>query len=169
MDPKALHKIGYGMYLVASKKGRKINGQTANTVFQITSEPPTIGVSINKNNLTYEYITASRVFAVSVLCQSTPLSFIGKFGFHSGRETNKFDWVEYRLGVTGAPVITEHAVAFVEARVIKQVSLNTHTLFIGKVIDAGIIRDDICMTYEYYHEIKRGTTPKAAPSYIATE
>ena len=25
------------------------------------------------------------------------------------------------------------------------------------------------MTYEYYHQVKRGTTPKTAPSYIAPE
>ena len=52
MDLKALYKIGYGMYIVGSRKGEKINAQIANTVFQISSEPPTIAVSINKKNLT---------------------------------------------------------------------------------------------------------------------
>ena len=48
MDPKVLYKLSYGMYIVCSKKGDKFNGQIANTVFQITSEPPTVAVSINK-------------------------------------------------------------------------------------------------------------------------
>lgn len=48
MDLKALHKISYGMYVISSIKNGKLNGQIANTVFQITSEPPTIAVSINK-------------------------------------------------------------------------------------------------------------------------
>ncbi|MBL7209589.1 MAG: flavin reductase, partial [Dehalococcoidia bacterium] len=69
MNLKAMHKIGYGLYVVTSKKGDRLNGQIANTVFQITSEPPTVAVSINKNNLTWEFINESRVFAVSVLCQ----------------------------------------------------------------------------------------------------
>ena len=86
MDLKALHKLGYGLYVVTSRKGDKFNGQIANTVFQITPEPPTIAVSINRKNLTWEYITASGVLAVSVLCQETPLSFIGHFGFKSGRD-----------------------------------------------------------------------------------
>ena len=56
MDPNVLHNIGYGMYVISSNKGSLINGQIANTVFQITSEPITIAVSINKKNLTHEYI-----------------------------------------------------------------------------------------------------------------
>ena len=48
MDPRALHKISYGLYIITSRKGDQINGQIANTVFQISNEPPTIAVSINK-------------------------------------------------------------------------------------------------------------------------
>ena len=50
MNIKALHKLGYGVYVVTSKEDGRINGQIANTVFQVTSEPPTVAVSINKNN-----------------------------------------------------------------------------------------------------------------------
>ncbi len=86
MNIKALFKLGYGVYIVTSKKDNRINGQIANTVFQVTSDPPTIAVSINKNNLTHELIKASKVFAASVLCEETPLTFIGRFGFKSGRD-----------------------------------------------------------------------------------
>jgi flavin reductase (DIM6/NTAB) family NADH-FMN oxidoreductase RutF len=86
MNFKALHKMGYGMYVVGSRKGGRLDGQIANTVFQITSEPPTIAVSINKNNLTHEFIKESKAFTASVLCEDTPLSFVGRFGFKSGRD-----------------------------------------------------------------------------------
>jgi len=66
MDLKALRKISYGLYVVSSRSGDRLNGQIANTVFQITSEPPTIAVSINKSNLTHQFIRGSRVFTVSV-------------------------------------------------------------------------------------------------------
>jgi len=56
MNLKALYKLSYGLYVVSSKKGNRLNGQVANSVFQVTSEPPTIAVSINKNNLTHEFI-----------------------------------------------------------------------------------------------------------------
>lgn len=169
MDLKALYKLSYGLYVVTSKKGDRLNGQIANTVFQITSEPPAIAVSINKNNLTWEYIRDSGVFAAAVLVQDTPLAFIGNFGFKSGRETDKFAGTGYRTGETGAPLVTENAAAWLEARVIGQLDAGTHTIFVGELAGAEVLSDKPVMTYEYYHRIKRGTTPSNAPGYIAEE
>ncbi len=169
MNTQALYKIGYGLYVVSSKKGDKINGQIANTVFQITSEPPTLAVSINKNNLTHEYITESGIFTASVLRQATPLNFIGNFGFKSGRDTNKFEKIGYKTGSTGAPVVTDNTVAYMEAKVKDKLDVGTHTIFIGEVVDGDVLLDEPTMTYEYYHQVKRGTTPKSAPSYIKKE
>ena len=166
MNLNALHKLGYGMYVIGSRKGDRLNGQIANTVFQITSEPPIAAVSINKSNLTYEFITDSRVFTASVLCQATPLSFIGNFGFKSGRDTDKLAGVNYKIGETKAPVILDHAVAYLEAEVIQDMDVGSHTIFIGRIVAADVLTEDTCMTYEYYHQVKRGTTPKTAPSYI---
>lgn len=169
MNLKALHKIGYGVYVIGSRMGNKLNGQIANTVFQITSEPPTIAVSINKNNLTHEFIKASKVFTASVLCQDTPLSFIGSFGFKSGRDTDKLEGVDYKIGETKAPVIMENTVSYLEARVTEEIDVGTHTIFIGEVVAADVISEETCLTYDYYQQVKRGTTPKTAPSYLAAE
>ena len=100
MNVKALYKLVYGLYVVSSRKEDRLNGQIANTVFQISSEPPTIAVSINKNNLTHEFIEQSKVLAVSVLSQDTPLSFIGHFGFKSGRDIDKLEGINYKIGGT---------------------------------------------------------------------
>jgi flavin reductase (DIM6/NTAB) family NADH-FMN oxidoreductase RutF len=169
MDLNALHKIGYGMYIIGSYRGKKLNGQIANTLFQITSEPPTVAVSINKSNLTNEFIKASRVFSASVLCQAAPLTFIGGFGFKSGRDVDKTIGVKYKIGKTGAPVFLDNATAFLEAEVTQEVDVGTHTVFIGKVLAAEVLNNDPCLTYEHYHQVKRGTTPRTAPSYIAKE
>lgn len=169
MNPGALHKLGYGMYIVSSRKGDRYNAQTANTVFQITSEPPTVAVSINRKNLTWEYIRESKVFAASVLCEDTPLSFIGHFGFKSGRDIDKLEGINYKAGVTGAPVILDNAVAYLEAKVIQEMDVLTHTIFVGEIVAAEIVAEKACMTYEYYHQVKRGTTPKTAPTYIKKE
>jgi len=154
------------MYIVGSRKGDRINAQVANTVFQITSEPPTIAVSINKKNLTHEFISESRVFSASVLCTETPLNFIGNFGFKSGRDVDKFKDVKYKIGTTGVPVVIDYAVSYLEARVTKEIDVGTHTVFIGEVVDAEVLNDKECMTYSYYHMVKKGTTPTTAPHYI---
>ena len=109
MNSKALYKLTYGLHVVGSFKGDKINAQIANTVIQITSEPATVAVSINKKNLTHEYIQASGVFSASIITNEAPLSFIGQFGFKTGRDTDKFAGVNYKKGATGAPVVLDAA------------------------------------------------------------
>ena len=169
VNRKALHTISYGLYVVTSRKSDDFNGQIANTVFQVTSEPATIAISINKLNLTHEFIRESNVFAVSVLSKNAPLKFVGQFGFKSGRDTDKFEGINHKVGRTGAPIVLDYAVACLEAEVIKEVDADTHTIFIGKVVDAEILTNEEPMTYAYYHLIKRGITPKAAPTYIKGE
>jgi len=166
MNTKALYNLSYGLYVVASEKQGKLNAQIANTVIQVPSEPPAIAVCINKQNLTHEFITESKVFTASILSQDTPLSFIGHFGFKSGREVDKLKDVNYKLGEAKAPIVLDHSVAYLEAKVINQVDVGTHTIFIGEVVGADVLGEGEPMTYAYYHQVKRGTTPKTAPSYI---
>lgn len=169
MNNKTMHKISYGLYVISSRRDNKYNGQIANTVFQVTSEPPAIAVSINKQNLTHQFIQESRRFAVSILSEETPMKFIGLFGFKSGREIDKFKDVNYKVGKTEVPVVLDNAVAYLEAEVIKETDLGTHTIFIGKVMEAEILNDEEPMTYAFYHQVKRGKAPKTAPTYIKEE
>ena len=141
MDPRALYKIGYGMYVVGSHKGDKINAQVANTVFQITSNPPTLAVSINKNNLTHEYIQESGVFSVSVLDSDTPLSFIGLFGFKSdGILTNS----GVNLNRCNRFVIMDN-LSYMEAKVNQSVDAEPTHLY-RRTGDSGILSDKSTLT-----------------------
>lgn len=169
MNQKTFHKISYGLYVVSSKKESKLNGQIANTVFQVTSEPPTIAISINKQNLTHEFIQKSKVFTISILSKETPMKFIGHFGFKSGRDLNKFKDINYKVGITDAPIVMENSIGYLEAELINKIDVGTHTIFIGKVINAEILNNSEPMTYAYYHEIKGGKSPKTAPTYIGEE
>ena len=165
MNPKALHNISYGLYIICSKNGEKINGQIANALFQVTSEPPTIAVSINKKNLTHEFIEKSKVFTVSVLSEETPMKLIGTFGFKSGADIEKFEDIKYKLGKTKVPIVLDNTLACIEAKMINRIDVGTHTIFIGRVEDAEILTEDKPMTYEYYHKVKGGFSPKTAPTY----
>ncbi len=165
MENNALYKIPYGLYAVCSRKKDKLNGQIVNALFQVTSKPPTVAVSINRNNFTHECINSSKAFSASILCEDTPMKFIGTFGFKSGRETDKFKDVKYNLGKTGSPVILQCSLGYLEAKVIDSVNVGTHTIFIGEVVESKIIKDDSVLTYEFYHKIKGGYSPKTAPTY----
>jgi len=124
-------------------------------------------VCINKKNLTHDYIAASRVFSVSVLSEQAPLALIAHFGFKSGRDFDKFTNSKYshRTGVTGVPVITDSVIAYMEAELTNQVDVNTHTLFIGRIVAAEVLSDAAPMTYGHYHREKKGVTPPNAPTY----
>lgn len=169
MDPNVLHNLSYGMYIVSSNKDDKLNGQIANTVFQITSEPVTIAISINKNNLTHEYIESSCRFAISVLSEEAPLQFIGKFGFKTGRKEDKFKDVNFKKLESDCPVVLDNSICYLEAKVTGKLDCGTHTVFLGEMTGSEIIKPGKPMTYEYYHLVKKGTTPRAAPTFIKGE
>ena len=166
MDRKTLHKISYGLYVVCSKNKGKYNGQIANAVFQVTAEPPTIAISINKQNLTHEYISKSKVFTMSILSVEAPMTFIGKFGFKSGRDVDKFADTKYKLGKTKVPIVKDYSIGCVEGIVIDKVDVGTHTVFIANIEDAMLFGKQEPMTYEYYHKVKGGYSPKTAPTYF---
>jgi flavin reductase (DIM6/NTAB) family NADH-FMN oxidoreductase RutF/rubredoxin len=169
MNVKALYNISYGLYIITSEKNGSYNGQIANTVFQITSEPLQIAISINKKNLTHEYIETSGKFGVSVLSIETPMKFIGKFGFKSGKDIDKFENVKFSVSENGIPVVVEHTLSFMEAKVINKLDCGTHTIFIGKILNADVLYEGEPMTYAYYHKIKGGKEPKNAPTYRVKE
>ncbi|MEI7904256.1 MAG: flavin reductase family protein [Candidatus Firestonebacteria bacterium] len=166
----ALQKINYGIYVVASKKGAKLNGQIVNTVFQVTSEPQCVAVCINKKNLTFEFIKESRVFSVSVLEKDTTMLFVGRWGFRSGRDIDKFSGVNYKLGITGAPIVLESSVGYFECEVLSETDAGTHCIFIGKVVyDELVDGAKEPLTYEYYKQVKKGKAPENAPTFVKKE
>lgn len=168
-NPRAIHRISYGLYVISSVSAGKLNGQIANTVFQVTSEPAKLAVCINKQNLTHQYISESGAFSVSILSQDAPMTFVGKFGFKSGRDTDKFKDTGYKMLGNGCPAVMDHSAAIISAKVVSQCDTGTHTLFIGEVTGEEILSDAIPMTYAYYHEHLKGKEPKNAPTYRGPE
>jgi flavin reductase (DIM6/NTAB) family NADH-FMN oxidoreductase RutF len=167
LDLESLFKLSYGMCILSSKKNNRSNGCIVNTVFQLTPEPPMVAVSVNRQCLTHEYITDSKVFTVSILSQEAPMPFVGRFGFRSGRDIDKLEQIGYKIGQTGVPIILDNTVAFLEAEVAESIDIESHTLFIAKIVACETLNEDRePMTYAYYRDIKHGRTPKTAATYI---
>jgi ferric-chelate reductase [NAD(P)H] len=165
LNRQVFTQISYGLYIVTSHLEGRLNGQIVNTVLQVTSEPPRVAVIINKNNLTHEFISQSKVFGASVLHTSTPMTFIGLFGFKSGRNEDKLAKADHFIGGTGVPLVTDHCLSILEARVIDEVDVGTHTLLVGDVLGAEVLRSGEPLTYAYYHTHLKGKSPKHAPTY----
>lgn len=165
IDLSSLYKIQYGLYVISSCCGKRINAQIATVVAQITSTPIQITTSIAKTTLTHEYIQSSGVFGISILDQTATLKFIGNFGFRSGREHDKFSTVAYTTNLTGCPLLNDCTLVTMEAKVNHQLDLGSHTLFVADLLSAKTLKTGVAMTYEYYHHVIKGKSPKNAPTY----
>lgn len=153
----------YGLYLVSSFDGAQQNALVVNTAFQVTAQPAQIAVSINKNSFTREMILKSNKFAVMLLEEQTPLVFIGRFGFRSGRNFNKLEHIKFSVGNNGCPLVLQHTLSAVEATVLHTGDLTTHTLIVGQVTDTKVINPTgKPLTYDYYQTILKGKTPVGA-------
>ena len=165
---ESIRLLSYGLFVLCSKKEGKFNGLIVNTIFQITSKPQMVAVSISKNNYTHDFIVASKAFTASILDRETPLKFIGRFGFRSGRNYDKFkDPINYEKFITGVPIVMDHSLGYMECVVKDSVDCGTHTLFVAKVVGGAVTKVGKPLTYAYYHEVKKGKSPKNAPTYFA--
>jgi len=169
MNNLALTKINYGLYVIAANHNGRLNAQIANTVFQVTSEPAQLAISVNKQNLTHEILLEGGVFSVSVISTEATMEFIGKFGFKSGRNSDKFKETGFKTGHKGVPIVTDYALAAFEASVTSKLDVGTHTIFVGRIVNCEILSDAEPMTYDYYHRVKKGFSPKTAPTFIKQE
>jgi len=169
LDTSALFTLSYGLYTIGSFSGDRLNAQIANAVFQITSNPARIAVAINRTELTNEFIKTSGYLAVGVLSQTADMSFIGHFGFKSGRDIDKFATKEYIRTQSGCPCPRDNTLACLELKIESSVEVDTHTLFIGALTGCSLLGEGKPMTYNYYQEVLRGKTPPTAPSFKAAQ
>lgn len=164
---EALYKISYGLYIVTSGDRNQGNGFVSNTVFQVTSQPQRFAVCCNKDNYSASFIQQFKAFAVSILAQDASAELIGKFGYKSGREMNKMTDVKVIFKETNVPIVLDGSLAFFECKLVDVFDVGTHWIFIGELVSAEIVDDTgEPLTYAYYREVKKGFSPKNAPTYI---
>ena len=164
MDKKVFTDISYGMYIV-SCKDEKNCGCVINTLIQLTNENPIISICLNKKNYTSSIIKKTKKFAVSILSENIDPNIISKFGFQSSNDIDKFEDIFYEEK-EGVPILKDSICGYLICEVINIIDVESHDLFIARVIDTEKTNDLKPMTYNYYHEVLKGKAPKKAPTYI---
>lgn len=149
-DMSALFNIGYGLYVVTSNDGRKDNGLIVNTVTQVTNTPNRIAVTINKENYSHHVIKQTGIMNINCLAADAPYAVFEKFGFTSGRNTDKFEGCEPLRSDNGLIFLPRHINSFMSLRVEQYVDLGTHGMFICEVTEARVISNAETMTYTHY-------------------
>ena len=170
-DPTALFNIGYGLYVVTSNDGKKDNGLIVNTVTQVTNVPNRIAVTINKENYSHHVIKQTGKMNINCLSEDTPFSIFERFGFQSGRNTDKFASYDSELlrSDNGLVFLSRNINSFMSLEVEQYVDLDSHGMFICKVSESRVISDKPTMTYSYYHsKVKPKPETAGKKGYVCT-
>lgn len=148
----AIENISCGLFAVTSFDGKRHNGLIVNTVFQVTNSPNRIAVAINKQSYSHNVIKESGIMNVNILSVKAKFSVFERFGFRSGRDTDKFEGYPHEKSRNGLCVLTEHINSFISLKAVQYIDLDTHGLFICTVTEEKTVSQDDSMTYAYYHK-----------------
>lgn len=146
---KVFGKMSYGMYVLTTDNG----GCIVDAACQISSyDSPLIAVSVNKQNYTNELLHKNNKFALSIIGMNTNTEIIKTYGFNSMRDYDKFANSKTE-NVDGLNIIPD-SIGYLICEKIDMIENDTHTLFIGKVVNGNMLNEDKEMTYNYYREHK---------------
>lgn len=159
-------KISQGMYVLTTTGG----GCIVDAVSQVSAgDNPLIAVSVMKKNYTNELLKKNDKFALSVIGKDTNPEIIKTFGFNSMRDINKFENTQV-TEVEGLNVVND-SLGYMVCEIVDSIDNKTHTLFIGKLIEADVFKEEKEeMTYGYYQEHKEEllkiTTEKGKTAWV---
>ena len=107
MDKKAMYRLSYGLFVLTTKAGDKINGCITNTAIQAASDPNQLTFAVNKTNYTHQMLLEAGKCNISVISEDADFELFRHFGFQSGRDTDKFaGFTQCALAENGIPYIT---------------------------------------------------------------
>lgn len=166
-NKKITRKITQGMYVLTTKSG----GCIVDSVSQVSSgDNPLIAVAVMKKNYTNELLKRNQKFALSVVGMDINPEIIKTFGFSSSKEVDKFQGMNIEE-VEGMPIMKD-TLGYMVCEVIDEIENDTHTVFIGKLIEADVLKEGEAMSYGYYQdhkeELLKVTTEKGKTAWICT-
>ncbi len=166
IEPNAMFKLSYGLFVLTAKDGDKDNGCIINTAAQLTSNPNRITIAVNKGNFTHDMILKTGLFNVSVLTTEAPFDIFKYYGFQSGRDVNKFPGSGFPRSKNGLIFITGCVNAFISGKVVESHDYGTHTLFVADVTEAQVLSSAPSVTYAYYFDHIKPKPPKPAEKKV---
>jgi flavin reductase (DIM6/NTAB) family NADH-FMN oxidoreductase RutF len=156
---KVTWKIPNALALVGSRSDDEWNAMTASWITQLSMEPVLIGVGVDNTAVTHRLIAEGGSFTVNLWSSDDTRPFV-KFSKPARKEGMTLNDRPIREGVTGAPIFDE-AIAWMECEVRSSHDFGTHTLFVGEIVDAGLVDEEqraaaVSDTSMKYGGVKRG-------------
>lgn len=134
-----LRKMPHALYICGVKEGDEINGFTASWVMQSSFKPPLVVNCVRNDSRSHAMIKASGVFALTFL-ELGQKDIAQKFFKPQRLVGSKFEDLEFYLGETGCPILSD-SLGYIECNVVGSVEKGDHSVFVGEVIAAGVHRE----------------------------
>lgn len=133
---QAMSRFATGVTVVTTSVEGRLYGITVNAFCSVSLEPPLVLVCIDRLSRSCQLIAESGVFAVNVLAWEQ--QFVAdRFAARAPLVDTAFTGAPYRLGVTGAPILSE-ATAWTDCRVSQTVNAGDHDIYVGSIEAVGI-------------------------------
>ena len=128
-----------GVTVITAAAGEELQGMTANAVSSLSLDPVMILICVEKSTHTHGVLERGGVFAVNILGEhQEQLSRI--FAKRAEPELGTLRGQPFHIGGTGAPIL-EDCMAFFECRVADVLQGGDHSIFLGEVVDQGVVHD----------------------------
>jgi flavin reductase (DIM6/NTAB) family NADH-FMN oxidoreductase RutF len=147
----ALGRWASGVTIVTAAAGDRIHGMTVSAFSSVSLDPPLVLVCADKTSNTLEVIEAGGCFAVHVL-RTGQEGLSNRFASKKN-EHRRFEGVEWRAGVTGAPLLPG-VLAALDCRVVASHDAGDHVIYVGSVESADAEEGTPLVYYQAaYHEL----------------
>ena len=156
-----LFNISYGLYVLTTKDGDRLNGCIINTANQVANNPDRIMICVNKLNHTAKVVSETKKCTLNILNTHTPFALIKRFGFASGKDTDKFaDFNDYRIGSNGLPYLTKYINSYINLKVEEIIDLGSHYGYICAIESSKAVTNEASLTYTYYQDNIKPKAPR---------
>ncbi len=149
---QCLGKMTYGIYVLTTSHKEDYNGMIASWASQVSYEPPMIMVAVHPDRYSHKLIEKGGGFALHILAQDQK-SYMTRFKGIDPKA--KFSNIEWSRGKTGSPILKE-CLAYMECVVKESLVPGNHTIYIGEIIDSGLVLVEEPLTTLDYEKIYVG-------------
>ncbi len=132
---EVMRSFPQGVVVVTAMGNEGPRGITVSSFVSLSLDPPRVLMSINKESRAHEAIARGR-FAVSVLAEDQ-----GALSDHFARPNLGSEEQFRDLAVEGEPPKLSGSLSHLDCRVVEEVPALDHTLFIGEVEKARVVRE----------------------------
>jgi flavin reductase (DIM6/NTAB) family NADH-FMN oxidoreductase RutF len=123
------------LWVMTSHRGDELTGSMVISALSLYhSNPVKVVVAVTKRDYTHDIVLESRVFALHVL-RDDQMELATHFAYQSGRDVDKFATLDYKIGHTGCPVLTD-CVGYMEFEITGEIDTPTHTVVVAEVRNA---------------------------------